>query len=166
MEWLDRCYEAFSKYHHETQAARKGAESAYDNLWTQIAEAVRAANEKGMQLTTDGFPHSRVIAMSLGREVKRELKLTLDRENLLISAESDAAVLTLQIGVDDTQVVCLCCDRKILPPERAAQKIMESFLFGGKSPYAVPESLGAQAQQAMRNWGEAQKKDPRLQVPY
>lgn len=166
MEWLDRAYDAFSKYHLDTQAAKNGTESVYQDLWKRVVEVVNAANEKGMQLTTNGLPHSRVVAMPFGSALKREMKITLDRDNLLISAESDAGSLSLQIGVEETQVVCLLLNGKVLNGEQAAQKVMEDFLFGGKSPYAIPESLAAQSQAAMRNWGRKLDEDKRQQVPY
>lgn len=175
MEWLDRAYDTFSRYHRDTQAARNGAESVYQNLWARIVEVVNAANEKDMQLTTNGLPHSRVVAMPLGREARREVVIALNQDEQLITVESDAGAMALQIGVDDTQVVCLLLNGKILSAEQAAQKIMEGFLFGARSPFAIPapptksapaNNLAAQAQRVWDRAGDKLKNDPHYQAPY
>jgi len=133
MEWFDQRYSQFLKEHNDRTTVAQNAEDIYAALWAAIMEVVRAAHDRGMQIQPNGFPLHHTLLMG-----KRLLRINLSEDkHCILASPGDSREVPLCLAVCEDGSVCLKHNGFTVNYAQAAQKIMEPFIFGGESPYAV-----------------------------
>jgi hypothetical protein len=103
MEWFE---DRFAQFTAQDEARRKIAECAeglYENLWAAVAEIVKAAVAKGIDLKPNGFPLHHQVKMG---NRKLNLDLFLDVRQI-VAATHDAPDLVFNLAICDDGSVCL-----------------------------------------------------------
>jgi hypothetical protein len=104
----------------------------YGELWSEIMRIINEANAWDAKLVPNGFPLHHIVRMG-----KRDLHLDLAEDKCSVLAQySDVGESGLSMVVGHDGTVNFTQEGIVLDYATAAQKIMEPFLFGGKSPFA------------------------------
>jgi hypothetical protein len=140
-EWIESRLAAHQKSVDDLRTIWSGSEILFTHLWEEIVELAKFAESKDMRISTNGSPHERTVLMGMypvGNQSSahpRALKIALKQDRRKISASSDAGNIEFSVAVCDDGVICLKDDLFPVSTRDAARKIMEPFLFEGKSPF-------------------------------
>jgi hypothetical protein len=135
MTWIDDRMQQRREASRRATLIASEAERTYAILWEEIADCVREAEGKGIQVIMNGSPHERMVV--LPGNPRKELHVRLKKEKQLIAISGIEPPFELWFDLGDDNVVCLTKDGVKINPEVAAQAILDPFLFPELPPPQV-----------------------------
>ena len=112
----------------------QNAENIYNLLWKEMTKWIEEAQQRGIDVWTNGSPYERQVGFKSVIAEQRQLTLALDKERQTIAIGGPRLFFVLQLAVCSDNTVCLKHDGKEIQIGDAAIKILDPFLFPEFAP--------------------------------